>query len=80
MLRVYSQVREDFDIVEFNKMCWTVCYKKNIIINNLRISNYDAFKVWCVFNFLSEDSYPLVIVYEEVRKIFAAVFSKLYVQ
>lgn len=63
-----SQVQEEFDIVEFNKMCWTLCCKKNICTKNLLISEDDAFKVWCIFNFLSEDNYPLVIVVEEVRR------------
>lgn len=62
------QVQEEFDIQEFNKMCWTLCYKKNICTKHLVISDDDAFKVWCVFNFLSEDQYPLVIVAEEVRE------------
>lgn len=49
-------------------MCWTLCCKKNICTKNLLISEDDAFKVWCIFNFLSEDNYPLVIVVEEVRR------------
>nr|XP_057945206.1 switch-associated protein 70 isoform X2 [Doryrhamphus excisus] len=61
------KVREDFDVLEFNRMCWTLCHKKNITTNNLLISNSDAFKIWCIFNFLSEDKYPLVIVPEEVE-------------
>lgn len=62
-----SQVQEEFDILEFNKMCWTLCCKKNSI-KHLLISEDDAFKVWCIFNFLSEDNYPLVIVVKEVRR------------
>lgn len=73
MLPVRPQVREDFDILEFNKMCWTLCSKKSIRLTHLRISEDDAFKVWCIFNFLSEDRYPLVIVSEEVRTEPAAV-------
>uniref|UniRef100_A0A673CPP7 PH domain-containing protein n=1 Tax=Sphaeramia orbicularis TaxID=375764 RepID=A0A673CPP7_9TELE len=57
----------DFDILEFNKMCWTLCYRKNISPQQLLISNDDAFKVWCIFNFLSEDKYPLVIIAEEIE-------------
>lgn len=49
-------------------MCWTLCCKKNICVKHLLISEDDAFKVWCIFNFLSEDKYPLVIVVEEVRR------------
>lgn len=49
-------------------MCWTLCYKTNICTKHLLISDDDAFKIWCIFNFLSEDKYPLVIITEEVRK------------
>lgn len=66
------QVQEEFDVMEFNKMCWTLCCKKNIC-KHLLISEDDAFKVWCIFNFLSEDKYPLVIVVEEVRTSLAGV-------
>ncbi|XP_060893757.1 switch-associated protein 70 [Labrus mixtus] len=64
---ILDKVQKDFDVMEFNKMCWTLCYKKNICIKNLPISDDDAFKVWCIFNFLSEDRYPLVIVTEEIE-------------
>uniref|UniRef100_A0A4W3JBS4 Switching B cell complex subunit SWAP70a n=1 Tax=Callorhinchus milii TaxID=7868 RepID=A0A4W3JBS4_CALMI len=56
-----------FSKCEFNRMCWTLCAKKNLNLNNLLISDGDAFKVWCIFNFLSEDLYPLVIVPEEIE-------------
>lgn len=68
-----SQVQEEFDILEFNKMCWTLSCKKNICIKHLLISEDDAFKIWCIFNFLSEDNYPLVIVVEEVRRTLTGV-------
>lgn len=47
-------------------MCWTLCSKKNLNLSRLIISNDDAFKIWCIFNFLSEDHYPLVVITEEV--------------
>lgn len=47
-------------------MCWTLCSRKNLDQSKLIISNDDAFKIWCIFNFLSEDRYPLIIVTEEV--------------
>ncbi|KAM9825673.1 switch-associated protein 70 isoform 1-T1 [Syngnathus typhle] len=76
---ILDKVQEDFDVLEFNKMCWTLCHKKNISTNSLLISNYDAFKIWCIFNFLSEDKYPLVIVTEELeyflKKLIEAVAS-----
>lgn len=48
-------------------MCWTLCAKKNLKKNSLLLTDEDAFKVWVIFNFLSEDNYPLIIVPEEVR-------------
>ncbi|XP_061566420.1 switch-associated protein 70 [Cololabis saira] len=64
---VLDKVQVDFDVVEFYRMCWTLCYKKKIHTQRLLISDNDAFRVWCIFNFLSEDKYPLVIVVEEVE-------------
>ncbi|KAM9765110.1 switch-associated protein 70 [Menidia menidia] len=64
---ILDKVREDFDLTEFFRMCWTLSYKKNLYTQRLFISDNDAFKVWCIFNFLSEDKYPLVIVFEEVE-------------
>ncbi|XP_044064725.1 switch-associated protein 70 isoform X1 [Siniperca chuatsi] len=76
---ILDKVQEDFDILEFNKMCWTLCYKKNIYTKHLLFSDDDAFKVWCIFNFLSEDKYPLVIITEEIeyflRKLMEAMRS-----
>ncbi|XP_072905679.1 switch-associated protein 70b [Hemitrygon akajei] len=59
-----------FDKSDFNRMCWTLSVKKNLNCNILLISDEDAFKVWCIFNFLSEDVYPLIIVPEEVEYFF----------
>uniref|UniRef100_A0A3Q1F6Y5 Switch-associated protein 70 n=1 Tax=Acanthochromis polyacanthus TaxID=80966 RepID=A0A3Q1F6Y5_9TELE len=64
---ILDKVQEDFDVLEFYRMCWTLCFKKNIHSQHLLISDRDAFKVWCIFNFLSEDKYPLVIVIEEIE-------------
>ncbi|KAI3377928.1 hypothetical protein L3Q82_009057, partial [Scortum barcoo] len=64
---ILDKVQEDFDVLEFNKICWTLCYKKSICTKHLLISDDDAFKVWCIFNFLSEDKYPLVIITEEIE-------------
>ncbi|TWW76074.1 Switch-associated protein 70 [Takifugu flavidus] len=63
---VVLQVTVDFDRQEFHKMCWTLCSRKNLNQSKLMISSDDAFKVWCIFNFLSDDQYPLVIITEEV--------------
>ncbi|KAK5874002.1 hypothetical protein PBY51_018992 [Eleginops maclovinus] len=76
---ILDKVQEEFDVLEFNKMCWTLCYKKNISTKHLLISDNDAFKVWCIFNFLSEDKYPLIMITEEIeyflRKLMEAIGS-----
>ncbi|XP_072340330.1 differentially expressed in FDCP 6 homolog isoform X2 [Scyliorhinus torazame] len=62
----------------FNELCWTLTAKKNYKPSSEQglVSERDAFKLWCLFNFLSEDKYPLVVVQEEVgyllRKLFMA--------
>ncbi|CAL8380459.1 unnamed protein product [Arctogadus glacialis] len=76
---ILEKARDNFDMQEFNKMCWTLSYKKNMNSRSLLISNEDAFKVWCIFNFLCEDAYPLVILAEEIeyllRKLLEAMGS-----
>lgn len=66
LILVLLQVTDNFDRQDFNKMCWTLCSRKNLNQSKLTISNDDAFKIWCTFNFLSEDQYPLVMITEEV--------------
>ncbi|XP_074489842.1 switch-associated protein 70b [Sebastes fasciatus] len=64
---ILDKVTGNFDRQDFNKMCWTLCSRKNLDQSQLFISNDDAFKIWCIFNFLSEDRYPLTIVTEEIE-------------
>ncbi|XP_012884130.1 PREDICTED: switch-associated protein 70 [Dipodomys ordii] len=64
---ILEKVQDNFDKIEFNRMCWTLCVKKNLTKSPLLITEEDAFKVWVIFNFLSEDKYPLIIVPEEVN-------------
>lgn len=54
----------------FDELCWTLTAKKNYRADsngNSLLSNQDAFRLWCLFNFLSEDKYPLIMVPDEVR-------------
>lgn len=54
----------------FDELCWTLTAKKNYRVDsngNSMLSNEDAFRLWCLFNFLSEDKYPLIMVPDEVR-------------
>uniref|UniRef100_A0A8C7Z8B6 Switch-associated protein 70 n=1 Tax=Oryzias sinensis TaxID=183150 RepID=A0A8C7Z8B6_9TELE len=62
---ILDKVTDNFDRQDFNKMCWTLCSRKNLDQSQILISNDDAFKIWCIFNFLSEERYPLVMVTEE---------------
>ncbi|XP_072516875.1 switch-associated protein 70 [Salminus brasiliensis] len=75
---ILDKIQGNFDFMELNRMCWTLCSRKNSNFTMI-ISDADAFKVWCIFNFLSEDHYPLVIVTEEIeyflRKLLEAVGS-----
>uniref|UniRef100_A0A3B1J969 Switching B cell complex subunit SWAP70a n=1 Tax=Astyanax mexicanus TaxID=7994 RepID=A0A3B1J969_ASTMX len=75
---ILDKIQGDFDIMELNRMCWTLCSRKKSNLNML-ITDTDAFKIWCIFNFLSEDHYPLIIVIEEIeffmRKLVDAVGS-----
>ncbi|CAL8373054.1 unnamed protein product [Arctogadus glacialis] len=64
---ILDKVKEEFDRQDFDRMCWTLCARKNLDRSNLLISDDDAFKIWCIFNFLCEDRYPLSIVSEEVK-------------
>ncbi|XP_029993252.1 switch-associated protein 70b [Sphaeramia orbicularis] len=64
---ILDKVSDNFDQQDFNRMCWTLCSRKNLDQSKLIISNDDAFKVWCIFNFLAEDRYPLVIITEEIE-------------
>ncbi|XP_063335215.1 switch-associated protein 70b [Pelmatolapia mariae] len=64
---ILDKVKDNFNRQDFNKMCWTLSYRKNLEQNELKICNDDAFKIWCIFNFLSEDRYPLIIVTEEIE-------------
>ncbi|XP_041705709.1 switch-associated protein 70 isoform X1 [Coregonus clupeaformis] len=64
---ILDKVQDNFDRQDFNRMCWTLCARKNLNRTHLLISDEDAFKIWCIFNFLSEDKYPLAIVNEEIE-------------
>ncbi|KAF4110599.1 switch-associated protein 70 [Onychostoma macrolepis] len=73
---ILNKMQANFDFNELNKMCWTLSAPKHISGKHLLISGAETFKVWCIFNFLSEDKYPLHIVTEELeyflRRLFAA--------
>ncbi|KAJ8360687.1 hypothetical protein SKAU_G00172120 [Synaphobranchus kaupii] len=74
-----SFVKENVD-----ELCWTLTAKKNYCPEkngSILLPNKDSFRFWCLFNFLSEDKYPLIMVPEEVeyllKKICAAMSAEL---
>ncbi|CAL9696723.1 unnamed protein product [Knipowitschia caucasica] len=64
---ILDKVRGEYDKVDFYHICWTLCSKKKLEHCKLQICEEDAFRLWCIFNFLSEDRYPLVLVNQEME-------------
>ncbi|RXM27175.1 Switch-associated protein 70 [Acipenser ruthenus] len=64
---ILDKVQDNFNRLDFNRMCWTLSARKNLTKNTLVITDDDAFKIWCIFNFLTEDKYPLTLVTEEIE-------------
>lgn len=63
-----SFIKENVD-----ELCWTLTAKKNYHTDRTSstvLPEKDAFRLWCLFNFLSEDKYPLVMVPDEVGRIY----------
>ncbi|KAI1893158.1 hypothetical protein AGOR_G00141030 [Albula goreensis] len=71
-----SFVKENVD-----ELCWTLTAKKNYRPNGSSIlPPKDAFRLWCLFNFLSEDKYPLVMVPDEVEYLLKKVCMAMSVE
>ncbi|XP_066527378.1 differentially expressed in FDCP 6 homolog [Hoplias malabaricus] len=76
-------VEGTFDKEEVDALCWTLCSKKNYHVNPSRaavLAGKDAERLWCLFNFLTEDKYPLVLVLEEVEYLLKKVCVVLSVE
>lgn len=58
-----------FDKEKFDDLCWMMTMKKNYrgVPQGAPLSLRDSFKLFCLFNLLSEDRYPLVMIPEEVN-------------
>ncbi|XP_016091680.1 differentially expressed in FDCP 6 homolog [Sinocyclocheilus grahami] len=61
----------------FDDLCWTMTSKKNCkpSIQQGLCSQKDCFKLFCLFNLLSEDRYPLVIIQPELEYLLKKVSS-----
>ncbi|KAF7644593.1 hypothetical protein LDENG_00219410 [Lucifuga dentata] len=67
---ILDKVKEGmFDKEEFDDLCWMMTMKKNFkgVPEGAPLSPRDCFKLFCLFNLLSEDRYPLVMIPEEVE-------------
>nr|XP_019947780.1 PREDICTED: differentially expressed in FDCP 6 homolog [Paralichthys olivaceus] len=67
---ILDKVKEGmFDKEKFDDLCWMMTMKKNFrgIPQGALLSERDCFKLFCLFNLLSEDRYPLVMIPEEVE-------------
>ncbi|XP_071332175.1 differentially expressed in FDCP 6 homolog isoform X2 [Trachinotus anak] len=63
-------VEGSFNKENVDELCWTLTAKKNYQTDknsSTVLPEKDAFRLWCLFNFLSEDKYPLVMVPDEVE-------------
>ncbi|XP_008299208.1 differentially expressed in FDCP 6 homolog isoform X2 [Stegastes partitus] len=67
---ILDKVKEGmFDKEKFDDLCWMMTMKKNYkgLKTGSLLSERDSFKLFCLFNLLSEDRYPLVMIAEEVE-------------
>uniref|UniRef100_A0A671KKC1 DEF6 guanine nucleotide exchange factor a n=1 Tax=Sinocyclocheilus anshuiensis TaxID=1608454 RepID=A0A671KKC1_9TELE len=70
---ILDKVRNNVFLCTFVKenvdeLCWTLTAKKNYRPEGKCVlPGKDAFRLWCLFIFLSEDRYPLVIIPDEVE-------------
>ncbi|KAJ8412086.1 hypothetical protein AAFF_G00143530 [Aldrovandia affinis] len=67
---ILDKVKEGSFVKEsVDELCWTLTAKKNYRPekNGRILLPKDSFRLWCLFNFLSEDKYPLIMVPEEVE-------------
>ncbi|XP_031715076.1 differentially expressed in FDCP 6 homolog [Anarrhichthys ocellatus] len=67
---ILDKVKEGmFEKERFDDLCWMMTMKKNFkgLPQGALLSQIDCFKLFCLFNLLSEDRYPLVMIPEEVE-------------
>ncbi|XP_061488310.1 differentially expressed in FDCP 6 homolog [Rhineura floridana] len=81
---ILDKVEEGAFVKEsFDELCWTLTAKKNYKPNrngNSVVPHEDAFKLWCLFNFLSEDKYPLVMVPDEVEYLLKKICTAMSIE
>ncbi|XP_077589084.1 differentially expressed in FDCP 6 homolog [Stigmatopora nigra] len=72
-----------FNKEDVDELCWTLTAKKNYKPkrdSTTVLAEQDAFRLWCLFNFLSEDKYPLVMVPDEVEYLLKKICAAMSVE
>ncbi|XP_067382404.1 differentially expressed in FDCP 6 homolog isoform X3 [Channa argus] len=76
-------VEGSFNKENVDELCWTLTAKKNYQTDKNSTSvlpEKDAFRLWCLFNFLSEDKYPLVMVPDEVEYLIKKICMSMSIE
>ncbi|XP_077456476.1 differentially expressed in FDCP 6 homolog [Stigmatopora argus] len=76
-------VEGSFNKEDVDELCWTLTAKKNYKPkrdSTTVLAEQDAFRLWCLFNFLSEDKYPLVMVPDEVEYLLKKICAAMSVE
>ncbi|XP_051914713.1 differentially expressed in FDCP 6 homolog [Hippocampus zosterae] len=76
-------VEGTFNKEDVDELCWTLTAKKNYKptkSSDTVLAERDAFRLWCLFNFLSEDKYPLVMVPDEVEYLLKKICTAMSVE
>ncbi|XP_077566231.1 differentially expressed in FDCP 6 homolog [Stigmatopora nigra] len=78
---ILDKVKEGtFEKEKFDDLCWTMTMKKNRKgppSEGASLSERNCFKLFCLFNLLSEDCYPLVMIPEEVEYLLKKICSAM---
>ncbi|KAM9772120.1 differentially expressed in FDCP 6 homolog [Syngnathus typhle] len=78
---ILDKVKEGmFDKEKFDDLCWTMTMKKNRKgppPEGALLSERNCFKLFCLFNLLSEDRYPLVMIPQEVEYLLKKICSAM---
>ncbi|XP_074554351.1 differentially expressed in FDCP 6 homolog [Halichoeres trimaculatus] len=77
---ILDKVKEGmFDKEKFDDLCWMMTRKKNFkgVPEGALLSERDCFKLFCLFNLLSEDRYPLVTIPEELEYLLKKILTAM---
>ncbi|XP_056278391.1 differentially expressed in FDCP 6 homolog [Pseudoliparis swirei] len=76
-------IEGSFNKENVDELCWTLTAKKNYQTDKTSstvLPEKDAFRLWCLFNFLSEDKYPLVMVPDEVEYLLKKICMSMSIE